>query len=89
MDKTKLLEQHYQFVADMKAGLQEEHQITYYIRRYLLTGRHQAYLTNRGLTVEDLLNGRFPIEDSTIVSTIFDVWNMQLGSDVFGLHMGK
>jgi len=55
------------------------------IKKHLLTEDQKQILFNMNLSVEDLLNGRYPIGQGELIQHIFyDVWNEKLGWKDFG-----
>lgn len=62
---------------------QSEAEIVRVIRVFLITGEQIQALAQAGLSIEDLLNGRFNAEQEPLVRSIFTRWNLALGKENF------
>jgi hypothetical protein len=71
-----------QSVLDTLADVDTDRQAAL-VERYLLDNAQRAFLTIEGLSVLDLLNGRFSQNLDIQVSLIFAAWNQLLGEDYF------
>lgn len=64
---------------------QSEEYLVRHIRTYLLTEGERVWLFKMNLSVEDVLNGRFPINMmGEIKEKLFKPWNDKLGWTEFG-----
>ena len=54
------------------------------IKRHLLTAEQRTQLTVLGLSIEDILNGRFGLAEEKNISVIFAAWNAKTGQKSFG-----
>lgn len=54
------------------------------IKRHLLTEYQKNVLINHDLSVEDVLNGRWPMDLEDVISIILEEWNQTLGWHEFG-----
>jgi len=72
------------YISNLKQGYVEEDYNVVFIKRYLLTSYQLEVLTREVLSIEDFLNGRFPVSDWGMVDTVFFVeWNAKLGEQCF------
>lgn len=64
----------------------QEHYLVQAIKRHLLTPEQKTTLATAGLSIEDMLNGRYgdPNHDDVVVESIFADWNKRLGGRRFG-----
>jgi hypothetical protein len=61
----------------------EEHYIVSLIKKYLLTADQRQKLHEADLSLEDMLNGRFGLEQESLVLDFFSDWNEKLGERYF------
>lgn len=55
------------------------------IRKYLLTEDQLTSITRLGLSLGDMLHGRFNAVQSAVVTRVFTEWNTKLGFVRYGL----
>lgn len=64
---------------DLQDGIGEEPQLVALIKATLLTKTQAKWLAENNLSIEDLLNGRYPIDKETIVVYLcYRNWNKKL-----------
>ena len=62
----------------------EERYLVEAIERHLLTEDQRQKMFDARLSIEKMLNGRYTIDVSSLVSSIFSAWNTKLGFKAFG-----
>lgn len=66
---------------------QSEEALVRAIKKYLRTENQRDWLHDHDLTIEDLLNGRYPIKIGDEVERLFyRQWNTKLGWKAFGFY---
>ena len=63
-------------------GIGDEGDKVKVIKQYLLTGKQKLELYKLGLSIEDVLNGRYPANNKSIKNLLLD-WNKALKQDIF------
>jgi hypothetical protein len=62
----------------------EERYLVEAIERHLLTEDQRKRMFDARLSIEKMLNGRYPSDQSPVVQAFFDEWNTKLGFKTFG-----
>jgi hypothetical protein len=62
----------------------EEHYEVAAIEKHLLTETQRKTMFDNKLSIEKMLNGRFPYDQMDIVESIFAEWNRKLGFKHYG-----
>lgn len=65
-------------------GYQDECYIVAAIRKHLLTEAQREAMFVLDVSIEDCLNGRYTMEKSMVIDTIYKQWNERLGWREFG-----
>ena len=74
-----------QVVAFWKEGeFCEEHYLVEAIEKHLQTEEQRQLIFANFLSIEKILNGRYILNQSAIVISIFNDWNTKLGFKAFG-----
>lgn len=56
-----------------------EERVVAAIENHLLSEQQEIWLRNNSLTVQDLLNGRYYLEQEAKVHAMFEAWNVEIG----------
>jgi hypothetical protein len=63
----------------------DEHYLVSAIKTHLLIEDQRKWLFDQGLSIEDLLNGRWPENMEEDIALLYDDWNLKLGWKEFGI----
>ncbi len=70
-------------------GQSEEEELVRVIHGDLLTEGQALWLVQQKLTINNLVNNRYPVSLTDEVEAIFDDWNQKLGRYTFGYSLGE
>jgi hypothetical protein len=85
IEKT-MIPQH--ILKDFKEEFADERYLVDAIKQYLLSPEHKAMLDARGVSIEDVLNGRVRGDDQdSIYKMLNDDWNGKIGFVTFGFDI--
>lgn len=55
------------------------------IHKHLLTDKQKEYLSKNNISVETMLNGKYPYKLHIVINKIFKEWNKKLGWNEFNI----
>jgi|WetSurMetagenome_2_1015567.scaffolds.fasta_scaffold434389_1 hypothetical protein len=73
------------FVQKVQSGAYEEYELLYFIGAALLTPEQVQWLQGKGLTVADVLNGRWKGFYEDEILSLYKDWNHKCGTQLFKL----
>ena len=74
---------HAEFLEDIEEGRLEEHQVERYLNERVLDSAQREFLTKLGLSVVDVLNGRYQMSDREAILAWMTSVNARAGGKVF------